>query len=204
MVSLATPNLDLAYALSLVGVVLQIPGQDAVLYLRLRLLLPSEKTLRVVLIMAVVDVMFVEIPYDILQLGVIVNKGDGWTRLFETWSKGECIIWAAVDMSFTVAYMVQVRTIWHPTVSSGHKAVLVPVLLMGGVMLLLDLTYVVFTFAGPLEVFFPLTVRLTTKVHGALISTNDELIEGIYNVNETQGRDLVPYTAERMVNYVES
>lgn len=170
IITLASPNAILAAAISMPGLVLSVPAQFGLLYLRLRLLSPNFRILRVLLIMAVFEQIFIEIPYDVLWLGSIINGSVVWTNTFTIWSQAECIIWSFVDMSFAAAYIMQVRALWSPTADSDRKLVLKQISFMVGAIVVLDTAYIVSTYAAPEEIFYSLMVRLMMRVFDELFT----------------------------------
>jgi hypothetical protein len=131
-----------------IGYLLYIPAEFLVLYSRLHLLGASPRTLKIVIMVIVLEVLFVTVPIAILSTGAVVASSHKLNLVYSIWQRVEVWMYAGTEIFISSVYIVQVRRMWK---ADGHlkmKSRLMSLVYIYIFIILLDLANIGIEFSG--------------------------------------------------------
>jgi hypothetical protein len=131
-----------------IGYLLYVPAEFLVLYSRLHLLGASPRTLKLVIIVIVVEVLLITTPIAILSTGAVVAHSAKLNSVFSIWQRIEVWMYASTEIFLSSVYIVQVRRMWK---ADGHwkmKSRLMSLVYIYFFIILLDISNIGIEFSG--------------------------------------------------------
>jgi hypothetical protein len=140
-----------------------------VLYSRLHLLSASQRTLRTVLSLIVVEVIVVEVPMSILLVYTVLNSSVRAHSIYRVWYEAESVIYVALDIFLSSLYIWHVWKMWGTDKSHVQRRVLRHVILMGILLIFIDICYLVVAFRVDDDLGLAITVRFYSAMNRKLL-----------------------------------
>jgi hypothetical protein len=129
-----------------------------VLYSRLHLLSASQRTLRIVLWLIIIEVTVVEVPMSILLVYTTLNSSVGAHSVYRIWYEAESVIYVALDIFLSSLYIWHVWKMWGIDKSRVQRRVLRHVILMGIFLISIDICYLAVAFTVDNNLSLAITV----------------------------------------------
>lgn len=178
------PSPFITATIILIGWCTMVTGQSAVLYSRLHVILVSEKVLRAVLIMIVVDAIWLHIPVIILVYGVNSPKAHLFERPYDIYERIQLSVFFVQEVIISGIYLWQTRHLFLLERAIGNantKRTMMHLIYVNILVILLDISVVALEFAGLFDIqtaWKPLVYGTKLKLEFSILNKLVDLLQG--------------------------
>jgi hypothetical protein len=131
-----------------IGYLLHVPAELLVLYSRLHLLGASPRTLKLVIMVIVLEVLLMTAPIAILSTGAVVVSSNQLNLVYSVWQRIEVWAYAGTEIFLSSVYIVQVRRMWKADGQWKMKSRLMSLVYIYFFIILLDVSNIGIEFSG--------------------------------------------------------
>jgi hypothetical protein len=129
-----------------------------ILYSRLHILSASPRTLRFVLYAICAEVLFLELPMEVLLVGSTILPSSTFTPVYGIFWRIEACVYTVCDLSLSGTYIFHVRRMWSSVNDQQMRSVLRRVLFMTTFLISLDILNIILTFSLKYPILFGIQV----------------------------------------------
>jgi hypothetical protein len=146
------------------GYIIYVPGQLAILWSRLHLLMASDRMRKFLLLAAVGEFFIFEIPMTVLYIMAVLSTNPVVQKMHNLWWQMESIAYLTLDVIFVGAYNFQMRRIWPIDQAMSHqRRTLRHIVIMTFFIVFVDVAYIIACYRADPNVALALEVSILCK-----------------------------------------